>query len=454
MRNARSTVDSSGAAQWYVAPGYEAVADAFLAGADTLGHGGGAYCAYVGGVPVVDLWAGVAKPDQPWQPQTRSVLMSATKGFAVMCVQILVDRGLIDVDAPVATYWPEFAQNGKAQTLVRHLLMHTAGVIGFPGMNRIARLDGSGWDDYDSMAAGLAAAAPVYPPGTKHCYHALTSGWLLAELVRRVDGRRLGQFFAEEVATPLDLDISIGTPASELERVARVRTMRFDHLPKPIRKVQDSYLATARNPETLLGAAFLGDGTRSGIDELELLFNSPDVLAAEFPAGGGTATARAMARGWAAMAGGGALDGARILSDDVVRAWSRVVSREPDILMTGVVTGPLAKIAVEPAPRTLGYIGNISRIGAGRRFGPNPDAYGSEGLGGQYAYCDPQSNIAVGFIRSEMAVFEVLQPRVTAVVYECAARLGHDVFSPPRESAVSRMVGAAVRRVVAVPAPA
>lgn len=336
---------------------------------------------------------------------------------------------------------------------MRHLLMHTAGVIGFDGMNRVARLDATGWDDYAGLATGLAAATPSYEPGTKHCYHALTVGWLLAELVRRVDGRSIGRFFAEEIAGPLDLDVSIGTTAEDLLRVARVHTMRFAHMPRPMRRAQEAYLAAARNPKTLLGQAFLGDGARSGIDELELLFNSPAVLGTEFPAGGGTATARAMARGWAAMAQGGELDGVRVLSAPIVDAWSHVLSREPDILMEGVLQGLLAKLAVEPAPRTLGYIGNISRPGAGYRFGPNPDAYGSEGLGGQYGYCDPRSNVSVGFIRSEMAVFEVLQPRVTTVVYECAARLGHDVFSAPRQSALSRTIGNAVRRAVAVPAP-
>lgn len=447
------TVDTSGSSQWRVAPGYEAVVDAFLAGSGTLGYGGGAYCAYVDGKPVVDVWAGMAKPDEPWQSDTRTVLMSSTKGYAVMCVQILVDRGLIDVDAPVADYWPEFAANGKQSTLVRHLLMHTAGVLGFDGMNQIVRLDATGWDDYDAMAAGLAAAAPSYPPGTRHCYHALTIGWLLAELVRRVDGRTIGRFFADEIAGPLDLDVSIGTDADDLARVARVYTMRFDHMPRLMRHAQDNYLAAARNPQTLLGQAFLGDGTRSGVDELELLFNSPSVLGAEFPAGGGTATARAMARAWAAMAQGGVLDGTRILSESIVDAWSHVLSREPDRLMDGVMRGPLAKIVVEPAPRTLGYIGNITRPGAGGRFGPNPDAYGAEGLGGQYGYCDPRSNIAIGFVRSEMAVFEILQPRMTTVLYECAARLGHDVHIARRPSLVSRAVGSAVRRAVAVPAP-
>ncbi|HVV74809.1 MAG TPA: serine hydrolase domain-containing protein [Mycobacteriales bacterium] len=447
-------VDTSGSTDWLVAPGYEAVADAFTAGAGTLGYGGGAYCAYVGGKPVIDVWAGMARPDVPWQSDTRSVLMSSTKGYAVMCMQILVDRGRIDVEAPVADYWPEFAANGKAVTTVRHLLMHTAGVIGFDGMNQIARLDASGWDDYDALATGLAAAAPAYPPGTKHCYHALTIGWLLAELVRRVDGRTIGRFFADELAGPLGLDVSIGTSAADLERVAQVRTMRFDHMPRPMRRAQDAYLAAARNPATLLGRAFLGDGTRSGIDELELLFNSGSVLGAEFPAGGGTATARAMARAWAAMAQGGELDGARVLSEGIVDAWSHVVSREPDILMNGVLNGPLAKLAVEPAPRTLGYIGNIRRAGAGWRFGPSPDAYGSEGLGGQYGYCDPLSDIAVGFIRSEMAVIEVLQPQVTTALYECAARLGHRVAPIPRQSVVRRAVDRVMRRAVAVPAPA
>ena len=212
-----------------VEPGYEAVRDAFVAGAGSFGRGGGGYCAYVNGKPVVDVWAGQAQPGEPWCKDTAAILMSATKGLTAICVQILVDRGRIDLDEPVATYWPEYAQSGKEHTLVRQLLAHTAGVIGFDRMHDVVRHDGVGWGDLDRIAPRLAADAPSYPPGTQHCYHALTIGWLLAELIRRVDGRTLGRFFADEVAAPLGLEAWIGIPDAELSRVAR----RPRHAPRP-----------------------------------------------------------------------------------------------------------------------------------------------------------------------------------------------------------------------------
>ncbi len=176
----------------YVAAGFEPAREAFGQGATDLGDGGGAFCAYVEGVPVVDLWGGTARPGQPWESDTRAVLMSLTKGLAALCVQILVDRGQVDVDAPVSAYWPEFAASGKEKVLVRHVLTHTAGVLSFPGEPELLGLDGTGWDDYDAIADGLAAATPSWEPGTRFGYHALTFGWLLGEIIRRVSGRRVG----------------------------------------------------------------------------------------------------------------------------------------------------------------------------------------------------------------------------------------------------------------------
>src|SRR4051794_13867373 len=165
--------------------------------------------------------------------------MSATKGYAALCAQVLVDRGLLDLDAPVATYWPEFAQNGKEGVLVRHLLLHTAGVIGFEGQTEITRLDATGWDSYDAISAGFAAAAPEWPPGTRHGYHALSVGWLLAEVVKRVSGRSLGRFFREEIAEPLGLEAWIGTPPDELDRTAYVHPSRTEHLPAFLRRTHE-----------------------------------------------------------------------------------------------------------------------------------------------------------------------------------------------------------------------
>jgi CubicO group peptidase (beta-lactamase class C family) len=442
--------------EWIVRPGYEAVRAAFEHGAPTFGRGGGAYSAYVDGELVVDLWGGRATSERAWDAGTTTVIMSATKGLAGLCLQILADRGLLDIDAPVADYWPEFAQSGKEKTLVRHVMLHTAGVLGFAGQNDVLRFDGTGWDDYEAISAGFAAEPPAWEPGTVHCYHALSYGWLTAEIVKRVSGRSLGQFFHEEVAVPLGLEAWIGTPEAELRRVAHVHQTDASHLPGFMRKAYEGSMLAARNPATHTGKAFLGTGTSSGIDELERIFNNPLVLRAEFPAGGATSTARALARLFAALAGGGELDGTRIVSEASVAEYGRVAQNEPDLLLADVALPRMLANASAPVPRTLGYLGNGALPGLGHRFGPNPDAFGVEGLGGQFAFCDPRSNVAVGYVRSDLAVVDVLQPTLTNLLYACAREAGHDVFVRPRpprvKAALEGAAGAFMRRRVAVPA--
>ncbi|MCU1601290.1 MAG: hypothetical protein JWO22_1999 [Frankiales bacterium] len=437
---------------WLVEPGYEPVRDLFLREKGSLGIGGGGYCAYVDGKPVVDIWAGDAHPGVPWERGTTTIIMSATKGFAAMCVQVLADRGQIDLDAPVATYWPEFAQNGKDKVLVRHVLLHTAGLFGYEGQNEVTRLDATGWDSYEQISAGFAAAPLEWEPGSRHGYHALSVGWLLAEIVRRASGRSLGQFFREEIAEPLGLETWIGTPPAELARAAHVHPTRHGHLPKFVQRMNASMEAAARDPRTRLGRAFLGDGTRSGIDELEHIFNSPAVLAAEFPAGGATSTARGLARCWAMVANDGELDGVRVLSPESVAQWAEVIQNEPDAVFEGIEFSRLASgLTKAKTPRTLGYIGNVALPGLPSRFGPNPDAYGAEGLGGQYGYCDRRSNISVGFVRNDLAMLEVLQPQLTAAVYACAKKVGHDVYVAPPVPRWKAALGSRLRKRIQVP---
>ena len=381
--------------------------------------------------------------------------MSATKGFASMCVQILADRGQIDVDERVATYWPEYAQNGKEATTVRQLLLHTGGVVGFDQMHEVVRHDGTGWGDLDVIAPRLAESAPSFAPGTEHTYHALTIGWLVGEIVRRVDGRSLGRFFAEEIAGPLGLDAWIGLPDDEVRRVAHVYGIRLAHLPKPLRGAQEAMLAAARDPDTLLGRAFVGNGTVSPLDFIDRLFNDPRFLAAEVPAGNGVATARAVARCWAMMANGGELDGTRVLSADAVEQWSRVISNQADIAFKQFTANRLlTRLGDTPLPRTLGYLGNGGIPGLGHRFGPNPSSFGAEGLGGQYGFCDPDANIAVGYVRSELAAFDVLQATLTRELYRCAVANGHVVTGPKRslgKRATDTAFAALARRWIAVP---
>jgi CubicO group peptidase (beta-lactamase class C family) len=179
------------------------------------------------------------------------------------------------------------------------------------------------------------------------------------------------------------------------------------------------------------------------------MFNSTAVLRSEFPAGGATATARALARVWAVQAHVGELDGVRLLSPESGERWSRVETNTPDVLMAEIPLPRMMASKEAPVPRTLGYLGNGAMPGLGHRFGPNPEAFGAEGLGGQFGFADRRSRIAVGYVRSDLAVVDVLQPQLTRLVYECAAKLGHDVVVPTTTLS-QKVIGALVRRLVAV----
>ena len=194
-------------------PGFEAVRDEFARNFAERDEVGAAVCVTVDGETVVDLWGGVADPatDRPWEADTRVVVYSCTKGATALCAHILADRGLLDLDAPVAQYWPEFATNGKEDATVSMMLDHSVGVPALSG-----ELQPGAMYDWDLMCDLLARQEPWWTPGTRNGYHMITFGWTVGELVRRVSGRSLGTFFREEVAAPLGLEFDIGLP-EELE---------------------------------------------------------------------------------------------------------------------------------------------------------------------------------------------------------------------------------------------
>ena len=204
--------DDAGAVNGFVAPGFERVGEMLGAGATLtlgererradLGEGGGAFSAFVDGECVVDIWTGVAGPDgRAWEEDTRAVIMSSTKGLTALCAHILEDRGELDLDAPVARYWPEFGQAGKSATTVRQLLSHQSGAIGRARRRQVA-VGGTGaaGTTREAIAAAIAGGEPAWEPGTRHGYHGVTFGWLVGELVRRISGQSLGAFFEAEVA--------------------------------------------------------------------------------------------------------------------------------------------------------------------------------------------------------------------------------------------------------------
>ncbi len=403
-----------------VAAAFEEVREQFAREAADS-RGGSGFCAYVDGVPVVDLWAGEARPGVAWSHDTLSVLFSCTKALTALCLQVLADRGLLEVDAPVARYWPEFAQAGKERVLVRHVLDHTSGVLGLPDAAGLLDWDGGGWDDYDAIAARLAAAAPAWEPGTQAAYHAVTSGWLSGELVRRVDGRTLGAFFREEIAEPLELDLWIGTPARQRERLALLHGF-----PDAAPSEDEAYMLEVERehlerPDTLLAQSLIHMHGATIVADPVAFFGNPRVQAVEIPASNGSGTAHGLARMHALLAMGGELDGVRLVSAASVARFGAVSSSSPSAIWPWrELRLPSGRVARAPITRwALGYALDSPSPEDMQILGPVEEAFGAGGLGGQLGFCDPVGRVAVGYLRSDLRRDFAAAGRIVEALYAC-----------------------------------
>jgi CubicO group peptidase (beta-lactamase class C family) len=348
-------------------PDFEPVTDAFVANFTDRGDIGAAVCVYHRGVPVVDLWAGYAEHEtaRAWERDTLQLVFSTTKAVTATCIHLLVERGVLDLDERVATYWPEFAAAGKADIPLHWVLSHQAGLAAVTG--EVDLDDVLGWH---GVVEAISSQAPVWEPGTAHGYHARSFGWILGEVVRRVTGRSLGRFFAEEIAGPNDLDFFIGLPASELPRVART----YPPVVEPeVKELMDSFMGS----DTLLGQVLAGPSNLFAYDDR---WNQPEMLAAEMPSSNGVGTARAIARMLAALIG--EVDGRRILAADTVERATEVRASGPDHVI-GV-----------PMSYGLGYM-------TPPPFCP-PGSFGHAGAGGSLALADPELDWAMGYVMNRM----------------------------------------------------
>jgi CubicO group peptidase (beta-lactamase class C family) len=335
--------------QGRTAPGFEKVADAFAANFEQYGEVGAAFAAYRDGEPVVDLWAGIADPGtgRPWRADTLQLVFSGAKGLTTACVLLLVERGRLELDAPAARYWPEFASAGKARITVAEILSHQARL---PGVQQ--PVDTTELLDPQHMAKLLAAQAPTSDPRAGFLYHALTWGWLIGEVVRRVDGRTVGALFADEFAGPLGLDIWLGLPDAEHHRVARTVAGPGVLRPQDEKEGDDPLQILTRNP--LL------------TPDAPALWNSAPFRGAQLPAVGAHVTAHSMARFYTCLARGGELDGVRVLDEETVRLGRRELRRGVSPLWgTPMAYGAGFELRTE-----LGL------------FGPPPDTFGHAGAGG------------------------------------------------------------------------
>lgn len=354
-------------------PEYEAVAAAFTENFATAREVGAAVTVYRQGREVVSLHGGAARPDQPWREDTLATVFSVSKGIVATVVAVLADRGLLDVDARVADYWPEFGDSGKSEVTIRQVLTHTAGVISFPGYLDLVERS-QVWPDLEDIVAGIEGAAPYWPPGEGHGYHALTYGWILGQVVYKITGLRIGQWFREHIGEPFDIDFWFAPPKSEHDRIADL----VDN-PIPDHPMMHAYLSLF-NPDTWTGQAHFM--TRDGVAAIGATFNQEEIRSAEIPGGGGIGSARGIARLYALLANGGTLDGKRLLSAETIATHTAEQVRGHD------------RVLLVPGAFALGF----ARPSEFSPYVALPDAFGHSGLGGSVGFADPTSGVGFAYV--------------------------------------------------------
>jgi CubicO group peptidase (beta-lactamase class C family) len=371
----------------HVEPGFEGVADAFRANFALHGDIGAAVALHVEGSKVVDLWGGTtdAAGTAPWREDTLQLVFSTTKGATAVCANMLIERGELDLDAPVARYWPEFAAAGKAELPVRWLLTHEAGLPAVDGT--VTRQEALDWFPFCER---LAAQRPLWEPGTAHGYHAVTYGYLVGEVVRRVTGRTVGTFFHEEVAVPLGLDFWIGLPESEEHRVSTLVPAIRSTDPQEM-----ALFAELMGPDTMFGRVLSGSGAFP-YTEAEA-WNLPEVHRAEIPAANGITDARSLSRMYAAVIG--EVDGVRLLSPtQVERARTREADGTDQVLVGETIFG-------------LGFM----LASAFSPFG-GAGTFGHPGAGGSVGFADPERGLALGYVMNAMQQNLAGDPRTLGLV--------------------------------------
>jgi len=353
------------------------------------GEIGAAVAVTLDGAPLVDLWGGHADQarTRPWTRDTLVNIYSSTKGLTAICAHRLVDQGKLDLDAPVARYWPEFAQAGKEKLPVRFLLSHRAGL---PAVSK--QLAPETFYDWNAMCAALAEQKPWWEPGTRHGYHAITYGWLVGEVIRRAGGKTMGAYFRDEIAAPLGLDAHVGLDAKHDSRVAEIVPP-----PPPAPGAPNQLAEMLKNPESMIARAI----TNPPVVVVDpKVVNSRAFRAMELPSANGHATARSLARVYGALSRGGEIDGHRVLTAaSIVRGYTEQAFGIDEVML-------------QPSRIGLGFM--LSHPGA--RLGPNAHPFGHPGAGGSLGFADPEAKIGFGYAMNQMGQDMVLDPRASRLI--------------------------------------
>ncbi|MFC0283282.1 serine hydrolase domain-containing protein [Camelimonas abortus] len=400
METSRTT--ARGVVAGYCDARFTPVLEAFIDNFERRDEVGASVAIQIGGRTVVDLWGGRIAPDgAPWTRDTVTVVFSCTKGASALCAHMAADRGLLDLDAPVTRYWPEYGQAGKEETLVAMMLDHSAGVPHFR-----EELKPGAYYDYWGMVALLEKEAAFWRPGERNGYHAVSSAWTVGEMVRRSTGRRLGEFFHEEVAGPLGLDFWIGLPESEERRVAPVLPFIPDENSRNSRIVKAA-MADPGGPSAL----FLFNNGHFNP-------NAREARAAEIGSATGVGNARSLAGLYAPLASGGAVNGVRLVGADTLARMSRV----------SVATHLDATLAI-PTRFSLGFMKSMDN----RRLDNAADcsvvlpeeAFGHVGAGGSIGFADPRSQMSFGYVMNRMGAGILLNERGQSLVDAACRAVGY-----------------------------
>jgi CubicO group peptidase (beta-lactamase class C family) len=350
------------------------LAPLFLENFEKFGELGAAVSIWQDGKPVVDLYGGFcdARREKPWEPDTLVLVWSATKGIGSACVLHVLQEHRIGIDRIVAEFWPEFAQAGKEKITLAQLISHQAGLCALD-----ARVDVL---DYSAVIRAIESQKPLWPPGTAHGYHARTFGFLLDELVRRIAGKTLSQYWCEIFAQPLGLDFWIGLPAEENSRVASVYAAKSGRPLEP-----KKFYSDLTKPGTLARKTFTSPYGLNSVSGM----NTPEIRAQPIVSFGGIGSASALAKFYAMLANGGQFEGQTFFSEETI-AW-----------MTTVLADGMDRVFQIPTAFSAGFMKDPRNV-AGRMFGPSANALGHPGAGGANAFADPENRLAFAYVMNQM----------------------------------------------------
>lgn len=384
----------NGRVSGYCDPKFQAVADEFIRNFDKRNEVGASVCTRIEGEAVVDLWGGrfTADSDKAWQEDTISIIFSCTKAATALCAHLLIDRGELDLQAPVTRYWPEFGKNGKEDVTVLMMLNHSVGLPAFR-----EPIKEGGYYDWDYMIKRLEEEEPFWQPGIRNGYHMISFGWTVGELVRRVSGRSLGTFFREEVAEPLGLEFWIGLPEQFEDRVSPM----IPFVPDGSGPVSDFINALLSDPSSISSLSWLNSGG-----------HTPDTRAAhaaEIGGGGGISNARSLSNMFVPLANRGSYGEKQLISAESIARMSQI-SMATQLDATLLIPTRFALGFMKSMDNRRGKPGNTDSAILGDA------AFGHVGAGGSIGFADPDDNLAFAYTMNRMGEGILLNERGQSLV--------------------------------------